>query len=326
MQQAIDWWLLERVAEARCYKAAPPLVATPEGRGRDSDNAEGYPQVRLLLERAAHRAAPSAFSLAILAPADGARVALDRSASGALRAGGDGTDGATGSAAGGAPPAVAVLLDLVVGEPANLFAERHKHSLACFNLTRLGRDGDGGDGDGEAVGSASARARGGGSAGTRTQAHVLTPTHQLCRGWMDNELRLAELCPGGRYRLDVALVDVFGAAVAEATSTFTVTSVAGVDGAGAASAAGALAGDAAATAASAPSSPPSSQSPSRVCTEVELDGQRLRAECVTSGRRAESLYRCARRFCVAHHIDPVAVCIARIAHDFSPAACGGPVV
>ena len=50
VQQAIDWWLVERFGELVAYKASPPLATSPQGEGRDSDNDESYDQTNLLLQ------------------------------------------------------------------------------------------------------------------------------------------------------------------------------------------------------------------------------------------------------------------------------------
>ena len=60
-----------RFAELRCYKACPPLVAAPQGAGRDSDNDEVYDQSRLLLSA---QAASSKVDLEITEPEPGAAV------------------------------------------------------------------------------------------------------------------------------------------------------------------------------------------------------------------------------------------------------------
>ena len=80
IQQAVDWWLVERFGELVAYKAAPKLAASPQGEGRDSDNDEDYDQDRLVLDTYldADRNA-SLDSLRIIQPDPGARVAADAS-------------------------------------------------------------------------------------------------------------------------------------------------------------------------------------------------------------------------------------------------------
>ncbi|KAK7240111.1 procollagen galactosyltransferase [Aureococcus anophagefferens] len=53
IQQAVDWWIVEKFDELVAYKASPQLAASPAGDGRDSDNNEFYDQDRLLLDEGA---------------------------------------------------------------------------------------------------------------------------------------------------------------------------------------------------------------------------------------------------------------------------------
>ena len=54
IMQAVDWWVWERLACGQPHdltrlvglKASPALAASPEGRGRDSDNDESYAPLR----------------------------------------------------------------------------------------------------------------------------------------------------------------------------------------------------------------------------------------------------------------------------------------
>lgn len=50
IQQAVDWWLVDKFDQLVCYKASPPLASSPQGHGRDSDNDQSYDQRRLLLD------------------------------------------------------------------------------------------------------------------------------------------------------------------------------------------------------------------------------------------------------------------------------------
>lgn len=52
IQQAVDWWLVDRYVDLVAYKADPHLAFSPQGEGRDSDNDELYDQARLLLDSA----------------------------------------------------------------------------------------------------------------------------------------------------------------------------------------------------------------------------------------------------------------------------------
>ena len=62
IMQAVDWWIVETFDELVCYKASPPLAASPQGDGRDSDNNEFYDQDRLLLDDG-EDAEPHSFSV-----------------------------------------------------------------------------------------------------------------------------------------------------------------------------------------------------------------------------------------------------------------------
>lgn len=72
IQQAVDWWLVDRYVDLVAYKADPHLAFSPQGEGRDSDNDELYDQTRLLLDSTsdAHRNA----TFVIDDPAQGAVV------------------------------------------------------------------------------------------------------------------------------------------------------------------------------------------------------------------------------------------------------------
>ena len=80
IQQAVDWWLVERFGELVAYKAAPKLAASPQGEGRDSDNDEDYDQDRLVLDTYLDDDKNASLdSLRIIQPDPGARVAADAS-------------------------------------------------------------------------------------------------------------------------------------------------------------------------------------------------------------------------------------------------------
>jgi len=52
IQQAIDWWLIDRYdIDLVAYKVQPALAISPQGEGRDSDNDEAYDSRRLLLHK-----------------------------------------------------------------------------------------------------------------------------------------------------------------------------------------------------------------------------------------------------------------------------------
>lgn len=79
IQQAVDWWLVERFGDFVAYKAAPPLCASPQGEGRDSDNDEDYDQDRLVLDTYLDDEKNSTLdSLRITAPDPGSRVGVNK--------------------------------------------------------------------------------------------------------------------------------------------------------------------------------------------------------------------------------------------------------
>ena len=114
VQQAIDWFLFERFGDMVCYYASPPLVEAPAGRGRDSDNAEDYPQVRLLLQHresspmGAGEEPPPSSRLFITSPAHLSRVV-------------GGQD-------------IAVRVELETEEAVATTLERHRDTRLCLQL------------------------------------------------------------------------------------------------------------------------------------------------------------------------------------------------
>lgn len=75
IQQAVDWWLVDKFDRLVCYKASPPLASSPQGKGRDSDNDQHYDQRRLLLEEANSRGL--IIDMTIQEPEPGAAIAVD---------------------------------------------------------------------------------------------------------------------------------------------------------------------------------------------------------------------------------------------------------
>ena len=109
IQQAVDWWIVEKFDELVAYKASPQLAASPAGDGRDSDNNEFYDQDRLLLDEGAGAADFDGFALS--APRPGDRVP--------------------------AGAALEVRAELaVVGDAKNFFL-RHQLMRVCYHLRRL---------------------------------------------------------------------------------------------------------------------------------------------------------------------------------------------
>ncbi|KAH8069922.1 procollagen galactosyltransferase [Aureococcus anophagefferens] len=109
IQQAVDWWIVEKFDELVAYKASPQLAASPAGDGRDSDNNEFYDQDRLLLDEGAGAADFDGFALS--APRPGDRVP--------------------------AGAALEVRAELaVVGDAKNFFL-RHQLMRVCYRLRRL---------------------------------------------------------------------------------------------------------------------------------------------------------------------------------------------
>lgn len=79
IQQAVDWWLVERYDVLVAYKALPPLAASPAGEGRDSDNDEFYDQDRLLLEGGGAPPPLEGTAFRLSAPVPGAAVDVGES-------------------------------------------------------------------------------------------------------------------------------------------------------------------------------------------------------------------------------------------------------
>ena len=261
VQQAVDWWVLEQALAhgLTCYKAHPPLASTPEGAGRDSDNAEKYPQVRLLLDaagddgdaagaRGPRRPPPPLLEFALLSPAPGATLAARD---------------------------FAVLVDIAVAEPANLFQERHKDSRVCFELRRtLG-------GWSAAPPPGAAGGDGAPPAAARTEL-----AWRECR--VVGEAAEVRGLADGRYAMFAALSDMFGETLAAAVSEFVVDAPADAAEAGAE----AEARGASALEADAKNAEADAFDAELLAAEVVVDGAPTRVACA----RGE-LYACTRRFC-----------------------------
>jgi len=115
IQQPVDWWLVERFKDIVAYKASPPLAASPQGEGRDSDNDEGYDQARLLLAQRETRRRDaeglSAVVFEVIQPAAGA----------ALRRSDD----------------VDVKANVLVPGQTDVFVQRHALARICLSLGKL---------------------------------------------------------------------------------------------------------------------------------------------------------------------------------------------